>query len=148
MLVARFNIFTGWQIFLRSLNRDTEKKNQMSPMHKETELCALKNNLRKQNCIMQDYINFDIRGVRCKNGTCTELVNLLKLKCYFTCYEVQHSKILHPGYIAFVNVLRVSDHTVTSALYIINRLGFITELECVYRAVRSESLCNTDTFRT
>jgi len=33
------------------------------------------------------------------------------------------------------------------AFYIINRLVFITELESIYCAVCTESLCNTDRFR-
>jgi len=37
--------------------------------------------------------------------------------------------------------------TVTVALYIINRLVVITEVESVYCAVRSEFLYNTDTSR-
>jgi len=32
-------------------------------------------------------------------------------------------------------------------LYIFNRMVFITEVESVYSAVRTESLYNTDTFR-
>ena len=39
------------------------------------------------------------------------------------------------------------EQTATFALYIINRLVFITEVESVYCAVRTESLYNTDTFR-
>jgi hypothetical protein len=38
----------------------------------------------------------------------------------------------------------VSEETVTFALYVINRLVSITEVESVYRAVRTESLYNTD----
>jgi hypothetical protein len=37
-----------------------------------------------------------------------------------------------------------SEQTVTFALYIIKRLVFITEVESVYSAVRTESLYNTD----
>jgi hypothetical protein len=36
--------------------------------------------------------------------------------------------------------------TATFALYIINSLVFITEVESVYSAVRTEFLYNTDTF--
>jgi len=39
----------------------------------------------------------------------------------------------------------LSEQTVTFALYIIRRLVFITEVESVYSAVRTESLYNTDT---
>jgi hypothetical protein len=41
----------------------------------------------------------------------------------------------------------LSEQTVTFAPYNINRLVFITEVESVYSAVRTESLYNTDTFR-
>ena len=37
----------------------------------------------------------------------------------------------------------LSEETVTFALYIINRLVFITEVESVYCAVQTESLHNT-----
>jgi hypothetical protein len=40
-----------------------------------------------------------------------------------------------------------SEKRVALALYIINRLGFITEVEIVYCAVGTKSLYNTDTFR-
>ena len=38
--------------------------------------------------------------------------------------------------------------TVTFALYIFNRLVFITDVESVYSAVRTESLYNTDMSRS
>jgi len=41
----------------------------------------------------------------------------------------------------------LSEQTVTFTLYIIKRLVFITEVESVYCAVRSESSYNTDTSR-
>jgi len=53
--------------------------------------------------------------------------------------------MLHADYIAFVCFMRLSEQTVTFALYIINRLAFITEVESVYCAVRTECLYNTDT---
>jgi len=40
----------------------------------------------------------------------------------------------------------ISEQTLTFALYIINVLGFITEVESVYCAVRTESLYKTDSF--
>jgi len=43
--------------------------------------------------------------------------------------------------------IRLSEQTVTFSLYIINRLAFITEVESVYCAVRTESLYNSDTSR-
>jgi hypothetical protein len=39
------------------------------------------------------------------------------------------------------------EQTLTFALYIINRLVFITEVESVYCTVRTESVYNTDTSR-
>jgi hypothetical protein len=53
----------------------------------------------------------------------------------------------HADYIAFMCFARISEQIVTFFLYIINRLVFITEVESVYCAVRTESLCNTDTIR-
>jgi hypothetical protein len=43
--------------------------------------------------------------------------------------------------------VRVSEQTATFALYDIKRLVFITEVESVYSAVRTESLYKTDTLR-
>ena len=43
--------------------------------------------------------------------------------------------------------VRLSEQTVTFVLYIINSLVFITEVESVYCAVRTESLYNPDEFR-
>jgi hypothetical protein len=39
----------------------------------------------------------------------------------------------------------ITEQTGTFALYVINRLDYITEMESVYSAVRTESLYNTDT---
>jgi len=39
--------------------------------------------------------------------------------------------------------VRLSEQTVAFALYIINRLIFVTEVESVYCAVRTDSLYNT-----
>ena len=44
-------------------------------------------------------------------------------------------------------LVRLSEQTVTVALCIINKAVFITEVESVYCAVRTESLYNTDTSR-
>jgi hypothetical protein len=43
--------------------------------------------------------------------------------------------------------VRISEQTATFALYSIKRLVFITEVESVYSAVRTESLYKTDTLR-
>jgi len=40
----------------------------------------------------------------------------------------------------------ISEQTVTFALYNINRLGYITEVDSVYSAVRTEPLYSTDAF--
>ena len=56
-------------------------------------------------------------------------------------------EILNADYIAFMCFVRISEQTVTFALYIISWLVFITEVESVYCAVRIESLYNTDTIR-
>jgi hypothetical protein len=44
-------------------------------------------------------------------------------------------------------VYAITEQTAACALYSIYTLGYITEVESVYSAVRTESLCNTDTFR-
>jgi hypothetical protein len=43
--------------------------------------------------------------------------------------------------------VRISEQTATFALYNIKRLVFITEVESVYSAVRTESLYKIDTLR-
>jgi hypothetical protein len=43
--------------------------------------------------------------------------------------------------------VQISEQTVTFALQNIKRLVFITEVESVYSAVRTESLYKTDTLR-
>jgi len=47
----------------------------------------------------------------------------------------------------FVCFVWISEQTASFALHIIKRLVFITGVESVYCAVRTESLYNTDTFR-
>jgi hypothetical protein len=54
---------------------------------------------------------------------------------------------MRADYIAFMCFVSLSEQTVSFVLYIINRLVFITEVESVYSAVRTEYLYNTDTFR-
>ena len=54
----------------------------------------------------------------------------------------------HGYYNAFiVCCVWISKQTVIFLLYIINGLVYITELESVYRAVHTDHLYNTDTFR-
>jgi hypothetical protein len=43
--------------------------------------------------------------------------------------------------------VRISEQTATFALQNIKRLVFVTEVESVYSAVRTESLYKTDTLR-
>ena len=73
--------------------------------------------------------------------------NLLKLTGYFTYHLFKIQKILHADYIAFMCFVRISEQTATFALYLINWLVFISEVESVYCAVRIKSLYNTDTIR-
>ena len=56
-------------------------------------------------------------------------------------------KILHADYTAFMCFVWISEQTATYALYSINWIVFITEVESVYSAVRIESLYNTETIR-
>jgi len=76
-----------------------------------------------------------------------EPFNLLNPTGYFTYHQAEHSQIMHGDYIAFMCFVWVSEQTVTFSLHIINRLDFITEVESVYSAVRTESLYYTDTSR-
>ena len=46
----------------------------------------------------------------------------------------------------FVCFVWISGKTANFALHNTERLVFITEVESVYSAVRTESLCNTETF--
>jgi len=62
---------------------------------------------------------------------------------YCTYHQVLHSKILHADYIEFMCFVWFSEQRVTFVLYVINRLVFITEVESVYSAVRTEFLYNT-----
>jgi len=57
-----------------------------------------------------------------------------------TVLDLLTSGILHGDYMAFVCCVWLSEETVTFALYNINRLVFITEVESIYSAVRTDSL--------
>jgi hypothetical protein len=46
-----------------------------------------------------------------------------------------------------LKIVRISEQTATFALQNTKRLAFVTEVESVYRAVRTESLYKTDTLR-
>jgi hypothetical protein len=74
-------------------------------------------------------------------------INLLKPACYFTHHQVLHSTILHGDYLAIICFMWLSERRVTFALYIVKSLVFITEVESVYIAVRTEYLYKTDTYR-
>ena len=54
-------------------------------------------------------------------------------------HQIYYSKILRADYIALMCFEWLSEETVTFTVYIINRLVFITEVEGVYSAVRTES---------
>ena len=69
-----------------------------------------------------------------------EFINLLKPAGYYTYNQVQQQKILHADYIVFMCFVWLSEQTATFALYIIKRMIFVTEVESVYCAVRTESL--------
>jgi hypothetical protein len=73
--------------------------------------------------------------------------NLLKPSGNFTYHQASHSKIIHGAHIAFICFVWISERTATSVLNSIKRLVFITEVESVYSAVRTESLYKTDTLR-
>jgi hypothetical protein len=72
------------------------------------------------------------------------MCNLLKPSGNFTYHQVQHSKILHGSHIAFVCFVWISEQSATFALYSINTLVFITEMESVYCAARTDSLYKAD----
>jgi hypothetical protein len=71
--------------------------------------------------------------------------NILKPSGKFTCHQASHSKIHRCAHITFMCFVRILEQAATSALYNIKRLVFITEVESIYCAVRSESLYKTDT---
>jgi hypothetical protein len=74
---------------------------------------------------------------------------LLTFKAYRLLYVLAGLtlKVPHADYKEFICFICISKQTVTFALYIINGLFYITELESVYCAVRIDPFCNTDTFR-
>jgi len=55
---------------------------------------------------------------------------------------------MHADYIAFMCFVWLSEEAVHFALYIIKRVVFITESESVYSAVRTDSLCKREKFRS
>jgi hypothetical protein len=81
--------------------------------------------------------------------------NLLETAGNFPYHQVLHSIIIPCDNIAFMCFVRLSEQTVAFALYIINRLVFISEVENIYCAVVlspytewSKSLCAPDDYST
>jgi hypothetical protein len=73
------------------------------------------------------------------------VLNLYESARNFNCHQFyQLKKILHGNYI---HIYVFSEQTATFVLYNINSLVFITEVEGVYSAVRTESLYKADMFR-
>jgi hypothetical protein len=54
---------------------------------------------------------------------------------------------MHADYIALICFVWISEQTANFAIYCLNWLAFITEVESVYCAVRIESLYNIDKIR-
>jgi len=86
--------------------------------------------------------------VKKSNCACfaTRVLNYLNPTAYNTYHQVQFSNILHADYIAYMCFVWLSERTVIFALYIINWLVFVTEVESVYCAVRAEPLYKTNMF--
>ena len=53
------------------------------------------------------------------------MFNLLKPTGYYTYHQVEHSKILHADYIAFMCSVWLSEETVPFDLYAFSRLVFL-----------------------
>ena len=75
------------------------------------------------------------------------LFNLLKPTGNYTYHKVYHSKILHHCLMEFICFVWISEQTANFVLRGVKKLVFITEVESVYSAVRTETLYNADTFR-
>jgi hypothetical protein len=85
-------------------------------------------------------------------------IELSKPTGNFTYHQVLHSKILLADYISFMCFVLISEEKVSFALHFINLLVFYNRTNqlimyaakvtvCVYSAVRTYSLYNTDTSR-
>jgi hypothetical protein len=90
---------------------------------------------------------FSYNNIYWCHGAAEVKINILKPNGNFTYQQVQRSKILRGAHIAFMCFTRISEQTAIFTLYIIKWLVFITEVESVYSAVRTESLYKTDTLR-
>jgi hypothetical protein len=77
-------------------------------------------------------------------GNMYDIINRLKPSGNFTYHQVQHSVILHGAHIAFMCFVHISEQTATFTVNINNSFFFITQVESVYSAVRTESLYKTD----
>ena len=75
------------------------------------------------------------------------IINIFKPTGNFTYHKDEHLNILHCDHMEFVCFIWISEETANFALQNIKRQVFITELESVYIAVRTDSLYNTHTFR-
>jgi hypothetical protein len=73
---------------------------------------------------------------------------LLKPTGIFVYRLVYNSELLHADYNAFTRCIWISEQTETCALYSINRLVFIIDMESVYCALCTESLNKTDKFHS
>ena len=82
-------------------------------------------------------------GVRLLVWSVIKFFNLLTPSGFFTYHQVEHSKILHGARFA-LSVLYGYQNRATFALYSINWLVFITMVESVYCAVRTDSLYKAD----
>jgi hypothetical protein len=83
----------------------------------------------------------------CKKRRMWQRINLLKPTGNYTYHKFGHSKILHCYHMEFVCFVWISEQTANFALCNIKRLVFITEVENVYCAIRTESLYNRDKSR-
>jgi len=72
------------------------------------------------------------------------LLHLLKPSGFFTYRQVQYSKILHGARFALSVLYGSENRQRPCALYVINWMVFITVLESVYSAVRTDSLFKTE----
>ena len=73
-----------------------------------------------------------------------DLLYLLRPTGNLTYHQVQHPKILHGFNMEGLCLVWISEQTANFSSCNINRLVFTAEVESVYCAVRTESLCKTD----
>jgi hypothetical protein len=68
------------------------------------------------------------------------LIILINPSGNFTYHRVKRAEILHGSHNSFMRFVWISEQTATFTLYSIKWLGFVTGVESVYRAVRTETL--------